>query len=318
VKRRRALLSLLSILGLVALGVVAFFSVSHILQYRAEVEGRLQRQSFDTLFTFGKLTRTALIRGDVESLQAMASLMIDSKAVCVQIVVGEREVLAITREGFGSSLELFPLLRLEADRIVTIESPSEVLDLALPIESADGQQRIVGFIRIAFDGVPSARLVRNRKLLLIGANLAFALALLAPVGWLAKRQHVCVSRRMGDTLHPKDRSQEEVLVAGPLRIDPGTKQVWIDGCHVKLTPKQFALLSHIAQCPNRVFSDRELVEAVWATSSYATSADVKQCVYTLRKRLAEVCDNPTELIANVQGFGYRLSIPVLESDLTES
>lgn len=291
-------------------------TIRHLRGFKREVEDRFSRSSYNTLTTFAALTRTALVRGDRESLLTTALLLLDTRAVFVQIVVGENEILTLRRDELDLTLDHMPWIRSDSRSIASIESHPSVLDLALPIESADAGVGIVGYTRIAFDRNPSVQLVTTRRAMLIGGNVTLGLILLAPLAWLIRRQRATEQAEM-QQMGTKS-SEESVLAAGPLRIDASAKQVWFEGCEVKLTPKQFALLSHLAQCSNRVYSDRELIAAVWSSSAYATSADVRQCVYTLRKRLAEVCDKPSKLIANVQGYGYRLSIRELERDLTES
>jgi len=306
----------MAVVAVVVLSTSTVVTIRHLRSFKREVEDSFSRSSHNTLTTFAALTRTALVRGDRETLEAMALLLLDTRAVFVQIVVGENEILALKHSELDDMLDQMPWIRYDSRAIASIESHPSVLDLALPIESADASMGIVGYTRIAFDRSPGVQLVTTRRAMLVGGNVILGLILLAPLAWLIRRQRVTEQaemQQMGTT-----SSEESVLAAGPLRIDASTKQVWFEGCEVKLTPKQFALLSHLAQCSNRVYSDRELIAAVWSSSTYATSADVKQCVYTLRKRLAEACDNPSELIANVQGYGYRLSIPEPESDLTES
>jgi len=295
------------------LSTAAAFSVRYVRGYQAQIKADFEQDSHSALLTYATLSRTALLRGDVDSLKGMASFLLDSRAVFVQIVVGEREILSVRREESDIVLEPFPLFRLKSGSVATIHSLDEVLDLAIPIESADAKPEMVGYTRIAFDADEVAQLVASRTRAVIGANVALFIILLVPLAWLIGRQ------RIGSAIKkPSLPSTGEVLMAGPLTIDLISKEVSIDSYDVHLTPKQFALLSHIARCPNRVFSDRELIESIWPTSAYASAADVKQCVYTLRKRLARACDDPSALIVNVQGYGYKLSIPQLDRDLIES
>ncbi len=312
----RILLPILAAIAVAAIVPAILGSIHHVHEYADDVRERFELRSRDSLFTFAKLSRTALLRGDVDSLGAMASLLLDSSATFVQIIVGEREVIANQREETDVQIERFPFLRLEPDSITTIDSPSGILDLAIPIESADAKPEVVGYTRIAFDRASSARLILARKRLAIGLNAALILILFAPLIWFARRPSFRPSshRQGGSVSAP----QQETIVAGPVMINSLTKEVWIDGCAIHLTPKQLSLLIQIARSPNRVFSDDELIAAIWSTSAYASAADVKQCVYTLRKRLAKACDDPSALIVNVQGYGYKLAIAETDRNLTES
>ncbi len=104
---------------------------------------------------------------------------------------------------------------------------------------------------------------------------------------------------------------------GGLVIDESSKSVLLNGKSVRLTPKQYALLSLLASDAGRVFSEREILETVWAESDYADSKDVKQYVYLLRRRLAEASDSGGMLVVNVPGFGYKIEYSQLEGNLTD-
>jgi len=54
----------------------------------------------------------------------------------------------------------------------------------------------------------------------------------------------------------------EVIEAGPLKIDLAAREVYLSGKPVELTPTEFDLLSFLARHPGRVFTRRELLEAI--------------------------------------------------------
>lgn len=96
---------------------------------------------------------------------------------------------------------------------------------------------------------------------------------------------------------------------GSLVVDCGAKQARPSGKELRLTPKEFALLELLASSPGRVFSPEEIVAAVWAGSRLANGKNVKQCVYSLRKKLAAAMPGGDRLIATEPGFGYKLILP---------
>ncbi len=106
-----------------------------------------------------------------------------------------------------------------------------------------------------------------------------------------------------------------MLVRGDLRVDPISKTVSVRGQPVDLTPKQFALLHLLAEVPGCVLSDGDILTAVWPGSAYANSRDVKQCIYSLRQRLAKVHPQPSRIVTNVKGYGYKLVPPGDEGSL---
>ena len=309
---RRGCIILYGLLSLAVAGLLwgaAVRSVNHVRQYEARLDAAWSRQSHDALWTFARLSRRSLIRGDRDALEAMALLMTDVRAFFVQIVVGDEEILLVTRETGVPEFESLPWMRFGADGMATVTSDQAILDVAVPIESADGQARTVGYTRIGFDRAPVAGAVQGRAGTLTAANVGLACVLVGALALIIRRQR----RR---TLRSATAEMSEG--APPLRIDEATKRVWIHGEPVRLTPKQFAMLSILASQPERVYADDELVKAVWPSSPYASSSDVKQCIYTLRKRLGTVCEDPACVIVNVQGYGYKLSMPAFERVLRTS
>jgi DNA-binding response OmpR family regulator len=92
---------------------------------------------------------------------------------------------------------------------------------------------------------------------------------------------------------------------GRLRIDPGTRDVTVDGAGVELTPKEFDLLYTLARSPRQVFSRRQLLAQVWDSApEYQDSATVTVHVGRLRQKLEDNPDNP-RWITTVWGVGYR-------------
>ena len=107
---------------------------------------------------------------------------------------------------------------------------------------------------------------------------------------------------------PAEKEEEKIQV-GELVIDRLSKRVRLSGAEVRLTPKEFTLLELLASSPGRVFSPEEIVAAVWQGSRFADGKNVKQCVYSLRKKLAAAAPGGDRLIATEPGFGYKLILP---------
>jgi DNA-binding response OmpR family regulator len=61
----------------------------------------------------------------------------------------------------------------------------------------------------------------------------------------------------------------------------------------------------LASKPGKVFSHREIIEAIWRDNPYASSEDVKKYIYLLRNKIEEDVENP-KIILTVRGFGYKL------------
>ena len=310
--RTSLILILCGILAAGILGASTFLAVDWIDDFCAEVSDRLRLQSGSKLVAFTRLARDSLIRGQTEFLQTAADLLLVSSAHSVQVVVSETVVLEAQRQDDTAASEPISLHSLTPGLLAELAPASSVvLDLVLPIESASDPSEVVGYVRIVFDRSGVLHEVRARTALIVGIAAAIGVAVIGAwfgLAFILRRRH---------RARPVPRS-EHVLSAGPLLLDTATKRVTYDGRRVDLTPKQLQLLCLLAGRPNHVFSDEEIVRTVWPASAYASSSDVKQCVYTLRRRFRAIHPQPAELIANVQGYGYRLAIPELEKDLSDS
>jgi DNA-binding response OmpR family regulator len=95
------------------------------------------------------------------------------------------------------------------------------------------------------------------------------------------------------------------LAFGSLVIDPGSREVLVDGSLVPTTAKEFDLLSFLAGSPRQVFTRQQLLEHVWASSSnWQDAATVTEHIRRLRLKIEEDPDSPKR-IATVRGVGYR-------------
>lgn len=91
-----------------------------------------------------------------------------------------------------------------------------------------------------------------------------------------------------------------LLGDGGLRIDPASREVFLDGSSVALTAKEFDLLEHLASSPRQVFSRSQLLDAVWdSASDWQQESTITEHVHRLRQKLG------AERIVTVRGAGYR-------------
>lgn len=91
---------------------------------------------------------------------------------------------------------------------------------------------------------------------------------------------------------------------GPLRVEPATRRVFLDGEELSLTMREFDLLAYLAARPGRVFSRDQLMEAVW---EYPFFTDTSTVTVHIRRLRAKLGDDPAEprFIETVWGVGYR-------------
>jgi len=160
---------------------------------------------------------------------------------------------------------------------------------------------VEGYILLGTSLAPLEREIRGEVLFIAG--LAFLLAAAGTVLILYLSRSSVVER-------PPSPKLEEGSAGRPkeplLQLDDAAKRVLLQGKEVELSPREYELLRLLASAPGRVFSNQEILDAVWKGQGFATAKDVKQYVYLLRRKLEEDPQNP-RLILTVRGFGYKLN-----------
>jgi two-component system, OmpR family, response regulator RegX3 len=121
-----------------------------------------------------------------------------------------------------------------------------------------------------------------------------------------------VMRRAAAAAHPGSNevdAADDVLVAGPLRIDRRTHRVTLEDAHgapveLALTPKEFELLAYLADDVGAVRTRTDIVEHVWDANWFGPTKTVDAHVAGIRKKLGD-----QRWIEAVRGVGFRLEVP---------
>ncbi len=97
------------------------------------------------------------------------------------------------------------------------------------------------------------------------------------------------------------------LQIGTVLLDLAANTASVDTTLVELTPKEFGLLRFLAVHSPETFSREALLHHVWgSTSQWQDPATVTEHIRRVRTKLAGA-GAPTEVIATVRGFGYRIA-----------
>jgi two-component system KDP operon response regulator KdpE len=115
---------------------------------------------------------------------------------------------------------------------------------------------------------------------------------------------VRVAARHGKALA---RRVDDAIEVGSLRIDVAAHEAWLDGVHVDLTPRQFALLTLLARNTGKVLTHRTLLREFWGERETVGRQPLRTTVTTLRKKLEASAAAP--LLVSEPGVGYRLLMP---------
>jgi len=258
---------------------------------------------------FAEAAELWLQRRQSETIQRVAEVMISGHYRYVQVVTGGTPVVeagdpvgptpeAQAFDPSGSHLSIASVER---------RGSHWILDVRIPLQSLDG------FVRTGEDVTATRATIAGASFRVVfaclGAWAAFSGSVWAAVSWVCRRKHRAEANRgSGAAVAARKDSP-----GSHLKVDPRTKSAYLDGKPLKLSPKQYALLALLASDEGRVFSDRDILSALWPESQYADSNDVRQCVYRLRRRMEATRPGGSRHISNEKGFGYclapRLPIP---------
>lgn len=98
------------------------------------------------------------------------------------------------------------------------------------------------------------------------------------------------------------------LIVGELKISLSEMQVFRNDQLIKLGPKEFKLLTLLAERPGHIFSRQKLLDTVWGHGIFIEDRTVDVHMSRLRKAL-RINENDTDLIRTVRDGGYGLLKP---------
>ncbi|MGE8367756.1 response regulator transcription factor [Cupriavidus sp.] len=119
---------------------------------------------------------------------------------------------------------------------------------------------------------------------------------------LAARMHALMRRAEGRA--------EPLLRYGGIVINPVTREVALDGEPVRLSAREFGLLSALLARPGKVWSVAQLEERLYGWGDEVGSNTVEVYIHALRKKFGAA------LIRNIRGVGY--VVPKLEDGAPSS
>ena len=217
----------------------------------------------------------------------------------VLVVEDERPIadlvrLYLARDGFGVHVEHDGAAGLAAVR--RLRPVACILDIALP--GLDGTE-IVRRLRADGDWTPVIFLTARDDEVdrILGLEMGGDDYVTKPFSprELVTRVKTLLRRAGGSPDEGK-----RVRTLGPVMLDPGRRQVTVDGAPLSLTPTEFDLLGHLLNRPGRVFTREELLASVWGYASAAGTRTVDVHVAQVRAKLGDAAS----LIRTVRGVGY--------------
>lgn len=188
----------------------------------------------------------------------------------------------------------------QAVRLTREQSPDlVVLDVGMPVRDGIEALREIRTFSDVYVVMLTARAEEVDKL--IGLSVGADDYLTKPFSprELVARIKAVLRRQRASTA-----TTDDALVFATLTVDQARRQVTVAGSPVELTTLEFDLLAALAAQPGRVFSRRQLIEAIWGWDYYGDERVVDVHIRKLRKALGDDATEPT-IIGTVRGVGYK-------------
>jgi two-component system KDP operon response regulator KdpE len=105
---------------------------------------------------------------------------------------------------------------------------------------------------------------------------------------------------------PSSSAVQQLNLDG-VQVDFASRQVTVKGQTVRLTPKEFELLSYLTAHPNRTIAHRELLQAVWGPDYGGELEYLRVFINRLRRKIEPDPARPRFLITDAWA-GYRFQL----------
>ena len=106
---------------------------------------------------------------------------------------------------------------------------------------------------------------------------------------------------------PDDGSahDQDLMEVGPIRLNTGKHQVFVNGNPIALPLKEFELLEFLMRNSGRVLTRSQLIDRVWGGDYYGDTKTLDVHIKRLRAKIEADPANPV-LIQTIRGLGYKL------------
>ncbi|MBQ0826557.1 response regulator transcription factor [Streptomyces tagetis] len=120
----------------------------------------------------------------------------------------------------------------------------------------------------------------------------------------AVTRRVCRCGTPSPEHRPSCRDERGVATAGPLSLDPRSREVTLGGRPVPLTRKEFDLLAMLMEEPGKVHTRKDIISRVWDENWYGSTRTLDVHIGALRQKLGSY-----HWIETTRGVGFRLGAP---------
>jgi len=120
---------------------------------------------------------------------------------------------------------------------------------------------------------------------------------------------VIVRNESNSRQEKENRTEDGVFTAGDIEVDLSRRLVKLRRQILKLTPKEYELLSYLIRNSGRVVSHKDILHNVWGPEYNGENEYLRTFVRQLRHKIEDDPSHP-QFIVTEQGIGYRFVMPV--------
>lgn len=206
-------------------------------------------------------------------------------------------------------------LEQEGYRVYPARDGLEALDLAEgnPVDLA-----ILDVMMPKLDGFNLLRKIRDRYqfpvILLtargdemdkvLGLGLGADDYLVKPFSMAELMARVAAHLRRSKVYFGGETADRKPITFGGLTLDQDGCCAYRDGSTIELNAKEYLLLKHLMENPNRVFTKKQLYQAVWDEDFYYDDNTIMVYISHIRNKIEKDPKNPEHLIT-IRGLGYK-------------
>ena len=180
-----------------------------------------------------------------------------------------------------------------------------ILDLMLPgvdgLEICRQARAMATYTPIIITSARSSEVHR-----ILGLELGADDYLVKPFSVLELVARVKALLRRADAMSRNQRNEAGALELNGVRLDPLTRQAYVEGTALDLTPREFDLLYFFVKHPEKVFSRLDLLNQVWGYQHDGYEHTVNTHINRLRAKIEADPAEPTRILT-VWGKGYRFA-----------
>jgi two-component system, OmpR family, response regulator RegX3 len=104
-----------------------------------------------------------------------------------------------------------------------------------------------------------------------------------------------------------DRVDEDVIEAGPVRMDAARRDVWVRGGSVELSRKEFDLLWLLTSNVGRVVTRETCIDTLWYDQDLLDTRTLDTHIKRLRRKV-ELDPAAPEHLVTIRGVGFRFDV----------